>query len=105
MQINDQVKIYSNQINPNPYLYSIARSSFLFSFYLVSYSGIKSRFEHVLELGNIYESEVCLSTINFNEDKPPTGILSLPVAKDRKALRYSLLNSYKIYQKYFIIYV
>jgi hypothetical protein len=55
---------------------------------LLSYSGIKSKFEHVLELGSIYESEVCLSIMNFNEDKPPTGILSLPVAKDKNDLRY-----------------
>lgn len=52
---------------------------------LWEYSGINSKFEQVLELGSIYESVVCLSIVNFNEDKPPTGVLSLPVAKKRKA--------------------
>ena len=63
----------------------MASNSFCFSFSLLEYSGINRRFEHVLELGSIYESDVCLSTMNFRDDNPPTGVRSLPVANERKA--------------------
>jgi hypothetical protein len=90
-------------IKPNPYLYWIANKSFYFNLSLWEYSGIKSKLEQVLELGNIYESVVCLSIINFNEERPPTGVLSLPVVKKRNAFLCSWLNSFNTYQKFKII--
>lgn len=63
----------------------MANNNFFFSFSLLEYSGSKSKLEHVLELGNIYESVVWRYIMNFNDESPPTGVRSLPVAKKRKA--------------------
>lgn len=52
------------------------------------------------ELGSMSESEVCLSTMNFKEDKPPTGVRSLPVAKDKKAFLCSWVNSSRTSQSW-----
>ena len=96
-------KYPSNQINPNPSLNWIASSNFCLNFSLLQYSGINNKFEHVLEFGSISESDVCLSTINFNDANPPTGILSLPVANDKKAFLCSWVNSSSTSQKLIII--
>lgn len=102
-EIHSSDKYMSDQINPNPSLNWIANNSFCLSFSLLEYSGINNKFEHVLELGNISESDVCLSTMNLSDDSPPTGVLSLPVAKNKKALHCSWLNSSNISQRWIMI--
>lgn len=105
-KISSSDKMYSSdQISPNPSLCWIASSSFCFNLSLLEYSGISNKLEHVRELGSISESEVCLSIMNFNDESPPTGVRSLPVAKKRKDFIWSWSNSYRISHNCWMIFV